>query len=283
MLVLVLPVGEAGEVLLHDEPARSAGGVREDRVDVGEAAVADPLLAAGQAVAGELSVFLDRHRDRAQGGEVAAGLGLGGPVGHDGPLGDLAEPELLLLRRAEAERVAAEQRGQDPGRYADVEPRQSLTRAVDVVGTAPHASELFGQEHELDPQLGAAHLTDGALGAFVPGVEVEQNGGSEPALRVLPKGLEDHLQILAGEALGGASEGHTASPHGVRGSVRVSPDVGRTGSVRVSPDSGEQCLACCNNEARCARVCDVRGGVIARAHAGASGVADRPSRGWSHS
>ena len=58
-----------------------AGGVGQDRVAVGDAAVADPLLAAGDPVADDLAVLLHRHRRGGERPEVAAGLGLGRAVG----------------------------------------------------------------------------------------------------------------------------------------------------------------------------------------------------------
>lgn len=73
-----------------------------------------------------------------------------------------------------------------------------------------HASVLFGKEHELDPQLRAAHLADRPFRAFVPGVEVEEQGGCEAAFRVLAKRLEDHLQVLARQTYGFAGQGHAS-------------------------------------------------------------------------
>ena len=57
MLVLRLVVREARRAFLHDEPARTAGRVRQNRVGVGDAAVADPLLAAVDLVADDPAVL----------------------------------------------------------------------------------------------------------------------------------------------------------------------------------------------------------------------------------
>jgi hypothetical protein len=46
-------------------------------------------------------------------------------------------------------------------------------------------------------QSGAAHLPDRGFGTHVPGVEIEEQGWSEAALREVAEALEDHLQILA--------------------------------------------------------------------------------------
>ena len=51
VLVLVVAVREALGAGLDHEPARPAGGEREDRVEIGHAAVGDPLLDAADAVA----------------------------------------------------------------------------------------------------------------------------------------------------------------------------------------------------------------------------------------
>ena len=56
VLVLGLAVGEPGEAPVEHEPRRPAGRVGEDRVEVGDAAVGDPLLAPGDAVADDHAV-----------------------------------------------------------------------------------------------------------------------------------------------------------------------------------------------------------------------------------
>ena len=57
MLVFRLVVGEALGALLHDKPTRPAGGIGQDGVDIGDAAVADPLLVAVDLVADDFAVL----------------------------------------------------------------------------------------------------------------------------------------------------------------------------------------------------------------------------------
>ena len=115
VLVLRLAVGEPLGVPIHEEPAGSPGGVGEDRIAVGDAAVADPLLAAADAIRHHLAVLLDGLRLRGEGPEVAAGLRLGGPVSVELPLlGQLAQPLGLLLGcRPDVDGVGAQEGGQN--------------------------------------------------------------------------------------------------------------------------------------------------------------------------
>ena len=98
VLVLGLAVGESLEARVEHEPRRTSGRVGEDRVEVGDTAVGDPLLAPRDAIADDHAVVGDGHRHRLQRPEVAPGLGLGGAVRHQQPLvGDASHPLLLLL------------------------------------------------------------------------------------------------------------------------------------------------------------------------------------------
>jgi len=64
-------------------------------------AVADPLLAPADLVADDRAVFLDRNGFGGHGGEVAARARFGRAVADEQRLvGDLAHPEMFLLRRA---------------------------------------------------------------------------------------------------------------------------------------------------------------------------------------
>ena len=81
---------------------------------------------------------------------------------------------LLLRRAADADRVAAEERGEHAGGDAEVDARHLLADAVDVEGAAAHAAVLLGDEEELDAELVAAHRADELHRALVARVELEQ-------------------------------------------------------------------------------------------------------------
>ena len=81
VLVFGLVVSETLRALFDDEPARTRGSIRQDRVGVGDAAVADPLLAAVDLVADDLAVFDDAIGGGLQRSQIAAGFGLGRAVG----------------------------------------------------------------------------------------------------------------------------------------------------------------------------------------------------------
>ena len=132
-------VAEAGGALLHDEPGRPARGERQNRVDVRDRAVADPLLTPVESVGGHLPVGLDRGGRRRHGTQVAAGLGLGGAVGEqDALLGDASQPLLALLGgRADQDRVGAEEGGEHRGRDPDVDAGEPFADPVGVERAAP--------------------------------------------------------------------------------------------------------------------------------------------------
>ena len=198
-----LPEHEAGGVAVDDEPARAAGGVGQDRVQVGDAAVADPLLLAGDPVRRDGAVVAGhRHGDGLQRPEVAARLRLGRAVGHQQALGgDASQPASLLLGRApDHDRVAAEERRQHRGGDAEVDGGHPLADPVDVEGRAAHAAVLLGDEQQLDAQILAAHPLDQLGGELVALVEVD-----EQLLRQLVRGevadrVERHLQHVAVQA-----------------------------------------------------------------------------------
>ena len=177
VLVLGLAVGEALGVPVHEEPARPPGGVGEDRVAVGHAAVADPLLAPADAVGHHLPVLLDRLGLRGQRPEVAAGLGLGGPVGVElALLGQLAQPlGLLLGGRADVDRVGAQEGGQDAGGDAEVDGGHVLGHPVDVVGPAAEAAQLLRDGQEVEPDLcRVVEVLHDLLGELVLVLDLEQ-------------------------------------------------------------------------------------------------------------
>ena len=134
--VLVLRFGlcEAVRASLDHEPARPAWRLGQDGVHVGDAAVADPLLATVEPVADDVPVLLDWSGGRLEGGEVAAGFGLGGAVGEQDPLvGDPGQPLLLLLRRSRPPRSDRcrgtwRARSSPPPRRSPPSPRRLGTR-----------------------------------------------------------------------------------------------------------------------------------------------------------
>ncbi len=202
VLVLRLAVTEVLGVALDDEPAGSAGRQGEDGEDVRHAAVADPLLAARELVADDRAVLLDGDGGGAQRREIAAGLGLGGAVGHEDALvGDASEPVLLLLRRAaHRDGIAAERGRQQAGRDAEIDARQLLAEPVDVEGAAAHAVVGLGNEEQVEAELGAAHLADDLGGELVPRVELEQAGVRQLPVGEVAQRLQDHVERFSVEA-----------------------------------------------------------------------------------
>ena len=177
VLLLRALVAEARRLALHDEPARASRREREHGGDLGHAAVADPLLATVEPVADDPAALLDARGGGAEGGEIAARLGLRGSVGHEEPLlGDAGQPVALLRGGpADADRVAAEERREERRGHAHVDARERLARAVDVEGAGSHPAGLLGHEEQLHPQLGAAHLAHEIERHLVACVEVEQH------------------------------------------------------------------------------------------------------------
>ena len=203
VLVLGLPVREALGPLVHEEPGRAAGSVGQDRVAVGDAAVADPLLAAGDPVADDLAVLLDRHGRGGERPEVAPGLRLGGAVGVEvAVLGQRAEPlGLLLGRRADVDRVGAEEGGEDAGRDPEVDRGHGLGHPVDVVGPPAEAAELLrdGQQVQADLPRVVEVLHD-LLGEVVAELDLQELGDGEVLLRVLLERRQDLVQHLGVES-----------------------------------------------------------------------------------
>ena len=160
-LSLRLVVGETRRALLHYEPTRAARRIRQNRVGVGDAAVADPLLAAVDLVADDLAVLHHAIRRGLQRPQIAARVRLGGAVGEQHAfLGDARQPELLLLRRgADGDRVAAQEGGEHRGGNAQVDARHLLADAVHVEGAAAESAVLLGNKQKLNAQLvRAAHV-----------------------------------------------------------------------------------------------------------------------------
>ena len=194
-----LPWVNPGGAPLHDEPARAGGRIRQHRVRVGDAAVADPLLAAVDTVSHDAAVFLHAVRRGLQGAQIAAGVGLGGAVGEQQALfGDARQPEFLLLRRGpDGDRVAAQKRRQDGGGDAQVDPRHLLADAVHVERAAAEAAELLRNEQELDAELvRAAHVPHDLQRAFVARVERDQLLVRQPLLGELLERFHAQFECL---------------------------------------------------------------------------------------
>src|SRR5271167_2161936 len=98
VLILGLIVSKALHALLHDEPAWPYGRVGQYGVNIGDATVADPLLAAVDLVANDLAVFLDAIGGRLQCTQVAASFRLRRAVSEQNSfLSNATQPFLLLL------------------------------------------------------------------------------------------------------------------------------------------------------------------------------------------
>ena len=200
MLVLRLAEDEPGSVAVDDEPARAAGGVGEDRVEVGDTAVADPLLLAGDPVRRDgAGVVGDRHGDGLHRTEVASRLRLGGAIGHQQALaGDPSQPASLLVRCAsDHDRVAAQERRQDRRGHAEVDAGHPLTGSVHVEGRTAHAAVLLGDEQQLDAEVVAAHPLDQLGRELVTFVQVDQQLFGELVSGELADRVERHLQHVS--------------------------------------------------------------------------------------
>ena len=202
-----LPEREALRPLVHDEPGRAAGGVGQDRVEVGDAAVADPLLAAGDPVADDLAVLLDRDGRGRQRPEVAAGLRLGGAVGEEVPvLGERPIHSAFCSGvAADVDRVGAEEGGENAGRDAEVDRGHGLGHPVDVVGAAAEAAELLRDDQQVEADLlRVVEVLHDLLGKLVPELDLQQLRRREVLLRVLPERRQDLVEHLGVESRHGA-------------------------------------------------------------------------------
>jgi len=198
VLVLGLAVREAGRAGVDHEPGGASRSLGEHGVEIGEAAVRDPLLAAGDPVAADAAVGLDALGARAQGAEVAARLGLGRGVGHQQtPFGDGAEEApLLLLGAAEVDRIAAQEGREHAGGDAQIDARHRLADPVDVEGAAPHAAVGLRDEEQLDAELAAAHGAHRLERKLVVAVELEQLAVGQPVAREVAHRFERQVERL---------------------------------------------------------------------------------------
>ena len=207
MLVLGLAGGEALRPLVHEEPGRAAGGIGQDRVAVGDAAVADPLLAPRDPVADDRAVLVHRHGRGGERPQVAAGLGLGRAVGVEvAVLGQLPEPlGLLLGRRPDVDGVGAEEGGEDAGGDPEVDRGHGLGHPVDVVGPPAEAAELLRDRQQVEADLPrVVQVLHDLLGKLVPELDLQQLRRREVLLRVLPERRQDLVEHLGVESRHGA-------------------------------------------------------------------------------
>ena len=155
VLVLRLAGRETLSAFLDDEPRRPGGGVCKHRVDVGMAAIGNPLLVAGDFVTDGLPVLLDGHGHGLERCEIASGRRFAGTVGHQQTfLGNATEPVRSLFRCAsEHDRVAAKKRRQHSGGEADVDPSHRFTHPINVEGAASHSAVFLRDEHQLHTEL----------------------------------------------------------------------------------------------------------------------------------
>ena len=175
------------------------GRIRQDRVGVRHPAVADPLLAAVDLVAGDPVAVHHPLGGGLQRRQVAAGVRLGGAVGEQNPFfRDARQPDLLLLRRgAHRDRIAAQKRGQYRGGHAQIDARHLFAHAIHVERAAAHAAVFFGDEQKLDAQLvRAAHVPHDLDRAFVARIQVDQNLVRQALLAEIPERFQAQFQRL---------------------------------------------------------------------------------------
>ena len=144
------PIGAGVHQEAGQPPRRLVTRAREDRVEVGLAAVGDPGLGAGQHPAA-----LRGPRLRRDGRDVGAGLGLGQAVGAQPVAGQQPGQQLLLLvRRAElGERVAGQAVHRDADRHGQPGVPELLQHLqVALVGLRTAAEPLrVGQREQPGP------------------------------------------------------------------------------------------------------------------------------------
>ena len=82
----------------------------------------------------------------------------------------------MLRSGADCDRIAAEKRGQHGRGDAEIDARHLFADAIHIEGPAAHATELFGNEQELNAQLvRTAHVADNFERAFVAIIELPEH------------------------------------------------------------------------------------------------------------
>ena len=104
----------------------------------------------------------------------------------------------MLRSGADKDRIAAQERGQHRRGDAQVDARHFLADAIHIEGSATHASELFGDEQELNAQLvRAAHVVNDFQRAFVLIVELSEDLVWQAFLGEVLERLQTQLQGFA--------------------------------------------------------------------------------------
>ena len=80
------------------------------------------------------------------------------------------------MRRTHCNRITSQESSQHRGGDSEVDARHLFTNAVDIECAAPHATEFFRNEQELNSQLvGAAHVAHDVDRTLVALIEFGQN------------------------------------------------------------------------------------------------------------
>ena len=107
---------------------------------------------------------------------------------------------LLLFGAAEDNGVAAQERGEDPGGDAEVDPGQRLADAIDVKRAGAHPAVLLGDEQKLDPQRVPAHLVNLFDRKLVVVIELQQLFVGEGSFGIFPDRCENQVEGVLVEA-----------------------------------------------------------------------------------
>ena len=170
MLIFRFIVRESLCVFLYDEPARASRGVGENRVGIGDSAIADPLLVAVDFVTDDAAILKDSVCGRAECSQIAARFRFGGAVSKQQSfIRDAAQPEFLLFGRgSDSDWIATQKSRQHGCSNAQIDASHFFADAIHVEGAAAHSAKLFRNEQELNAQLvRAAHMADDLQRAFV--------------------------------------------------------------------------------------------------------------------
>ena len=199
MLFLPLVLFKALGALFHHEKGGSFGRLGQYGDEVGVAAGGDELLRAVDPVTGKLAGII-HHRfglgfERCQ---VAARLGFGYCVGHQAlALGDGAQPFFFLgFGTADDDGIRTELDGEKGRAHAQADLAHFPGDDAAVHGAAAHAAVGFGDEKQLESDVGAQHLPDGGFGKNFIAVPFKDGFFGEQAIGQLVNGIDHHLPGL---------------------------------------------------------------------------------------